>query len=147
FFPPFVEIYAKLAQEFRIPAMVVRPDREALARTGLAAAEPTIRRAVELLGAAGMPVLDWIDADSLGFAPDDGDAHTRKRLDRLVPGVTYFITHPARDGEELRAIAPDHHARSFEHRFYGSEAGRAALAAAGVRTIGMRAIRDLMAQG
>jgi predicted glycoside hydrolase/deacetylase ChbG (UPF0249 family) len=145
FFPPFVEIYAKLAREFRIPAMAVRPDAEALARVGLAGAEPMIRRVVELLADSGLPVLDWLDADSLGFAPEGGAAHTRKRLDRLAPGVTYFITHPARDGEELRAIGPDHHARSFEHRFYGSEEGRAALAAAGVRTVGMRAIRDAFA--
>lgn len=144
FFPPFVEIYAKLAREFRIPAMAVQPDAEALARVGLTGAEPMIRRVVELLADSGLPVLDWLDADSLGFAPDGGAAHTRKRLDRLAPGVTYFITHPARDGEELRAIGPDHHARSFEHRFYGSEEGRAALAAAGVRTVGMREIRALL---
>jgi predicted glycoside hydrolase/deacetylase ChbG (UPF0249 family) len=147
FFPPFVEIYAKLAREFRIPAMAVRPDPAALARAGLANAEPTIRRAVELLAEAGLPVLDWIDADSLGFSPGTGPAHARKRLAGLAPGITYFITHPARDGEELRAIGPDHHARSFEHRFYGSEEGRAALAEAGIRTIGMRAIRDLLAAG
>lgn len=143
FYPPFVEIYAKLAREFRIPAMAVRPDADALARAGLAGAEPMIRRVVDLLADTGQPILDWIDADSLGFEPGAGDAHTRGRLGRLAPGVTYFITHPARDGEELRAIGPDHHARSFEHRFYGSEQGRAALAAAGVRTVGMRAIRDL----
>ena len=145
FYPPFVEIYAKLAREFRIPAMAVRPDADALARAGLAGAEPMIRRVVDLLADTGQPILDWIDADSLGFEPGAGDAHTRGRLGRLAPGVTYFITHPARDGEELRAIGPDHHARSFEHRFYGSEQGRAALAAAGVRTVGMRAIRDLAA--
>lgn len=146
FFPPFVEIYARLAREFRIPAMVVRPDPVALARAGLAGAAPVIGRVVELLADAGMPILDWIDADSLGFAPGAGEAHARKRLAGLAPGVTYFITHPARDGDELRAITPDHHARSFEHRFYGGEQGRAALAAAGVRTVGMRAIRDLLAE-
>ena len=147
FFPPFVEIYAKLAREFRIPALAVRPDAAALARAGLAGAEPMIRRVVELLADAGMPVLDWIDADSLGFAPGAGADHTRKRLDGLAPGVTYFITHPARDGEELREIGPDQHARRNEHLFYGSEQGRAALAAAGVHTVGMRAIRDLLAAG
>jgi predicted glycoside hydrolase/deacetylase ChbG (UPF0249 family) len=144
FFPPFVEIYLKLAEEFRVPAMVARSDQGALARAGLAGGEAMIRRAVDLAERAGMPVLDWLDLESLSFAPGDGEAHTRKRLDRLAPGVTFFITHPARDGEELRAIAPDHHARSFEHRFYGSAEARDALASVGVRTIGMRAIRDLM---
>lgn len=145
FFPPFVEVYAKLSQEFRIPALAVTPDAKALARAGLAGAEPMIRRVVELLGGAGMPVLDAIDANSLGFAPGAGEGHATGRIAALGPGVTYFILHPARDGEELRAIAPDHHARSFEQRFYGSDRGRAALAAAGVRTVGMRALRDLVA--
>jgi predicted glycoside hydrolase/deacetylase ChbG (UPF0249 family) len=145
FFPPFVEVYAKLARETGIPALAVTPDRKALERAGLAGAEPMLRRVVELLGAAGMPVLDAIDANSLGFAPGEGPAHAAKRIAALGPGVTYFILHPARDGEELRAIAPDHHARSFEHRFYGGEEGRAALAAAGVRTVGMRALRALRA--
>lgn len=144
FFPPFLEIYAKLAQEFRVPAMAVVPDPEALARAGLAGATGTIRRVVELLTDAGMPILDAIDANSLGFSPGAGEVHTRSRLDGLGAGVTYFIIHPARDGEELRAIAPDHHARSFEHEFYGSARGRAALADAGIRTVGMRALRELL---
>ena len=144
FFPPFVEIYARLSEEFRIPAMAVTPDAKALARAGLAGAEPMIRRAVELLAGAGMPVLDAIDANSLGFEPGAGEDHAAGRIAALGPGVTYFILHPARDGEELRTIASDHHARSFEHAFYGSERGREALAAAGIRTIGMRALRDLL---
>ncbi len=144
FFPPFVEIYAKLAQEFRVPAMAVVPDPQALSRAGLAGATDTIRRVVELLTGAGMPILDAIDANSLGFVPGEGEAHTRSRLTGLGAGVTYFIIHPARDGEELRAIAPDHHARSFEHEFYGSARGRAALADAGIRTVGMRALRELL---
>src|SRR5690606_262865 len=66
-FPPFVGIYAKLAREFRVPAMVVRPDRALLERAGLAAAEPVLRAAVDALGDAAFPVLDAIDPDSLGF--------------------------------------------------------------------------------
>lgn len=144
FFPPFLDVYAKLAQEFRVPAMAVVPDRQALARAGLAGATDTIRRVVELLSADGLPILDAIDANSLGFAPGEGEAHTRGRLAGLGAGVTYFIIHPARESEELRAIAPDHHARSFEHEFYGSPRGRTALAEAGIRTVGMRALRDLL---
>jgi hypothetical protein len=147
FFPPFVEIYARLADEFRVPAMAFRPDPEELARLGMAGAEAPVRRAVEILEAARLPVLDGLDADSLGFSPGQGEAHTGKRLAGLRAGVSYFIMHPARDGEELRAIAPDHHARSFEHRFYGSERGRAAFADAGIRTVGMRALRDLSREG
>jgi predicted glycoside hydrolase/deacetylase ChbG (UPF0249 family) len=144
FFPPFVEIYVKLARRYRLPALAIRPDPEVLARAGLAGAAPLLRRVVEGMEEAGLPILDGLDANSLGFEPGGGEAHTAGRLSGLRPGVTYFIIHPARDGEELRAIAADHHARSFEAGFYGGERGRAALAAAGIRTVGMRALRGLV---
>jgi hypothetical protein len=97
------------------------------------------------VAAAGVPVLDHFDADSLGFEHGQGETHNRRRLAGLAPGVSYLICHPARDGEELRAITPEgaHH-RDFERGFYGGLAGRAALAESGVKTIGMRALRDLM---
>jgi len=44
----------------------------------------------------------------------------------------------------LSAIADTAHQRDFERQFYGGEAGRAALAEAGVETIGMRPLRDLL---
>ena len=144
FFPPFVDIYVKLAREYRIPVFAVRPEKQALERAGLTAAEPILRRVAETLEAAGFPLLDAVDADSLGFAPGDGEAHTQRRLERLGRGVSYWIIHPAKDGEELRAISPDAHARAFEHGFYGGVAGRTTFARAGVKTVGMRALRQLL---
>ena len=144
FYPPFVELYVKLARDYRIPVFAVRPEKQALERAGLGAAEPILRRVAEALEAAGFPLLDAVDADSLGFTPGDGEAHTEMRLARLGRGVSYWIIHPAKDGEELRAISPDAHARAFEHGFYGGAAGRAAFERAGVKTVGMRALRELM---
>lgn len=144
FFPPFVDVYVKLARDYRIPVFAVRPEKSALERAGLAAAEPILRRVADALAAAGFPLLDAVDADSLDFTPGEGEAHTQKRLARLGRGISYWIIHPAKDGEELRAISPDAHARAFEHGFYGGAAGRAAFERAGVKTVGMRALRELM---
>ena len=36
------------------------------------------------------------------------------------------------------------HARDFERSFYGGEAGRRAIEDFGIRTIGMRALRELL---
>jgi predicted glycoside hydrolase/deacetylase ChbG (UPF0249 family) len=143
-FPPFVEIYAKLAHEYRLPAFVARPDPASLAKAGLAGFESILRGALERIESLGLPVLDGVDLFSLDFAPGAGDAHTRKRLDRLGRGVTYFIIHPAKDGEELRAISQDAHARAFEHEFYGSKRGVERFAAENIKTVGMRALRDLV---
>jgi YdjC-like protein len=144
FFPPFVDSYAKLAAEYRLPALALRPTPEALRAAGLEGAEPVLRRVCDGLERAGLPVLDGLDPNSLGFEPGEGEAHNRRRLAGLGPGVSYLIIHPARGGEELEAITPEGaHARSFEHRFYGGAAGRKALEETGIRTVGMRALREL----
>jgi len=142
--PPFVEVYAKLASDYRLPAFVARPDTAVLAKAGMAGFESILRKAIDRIESLGLPVLDGVDLFSLDFAPGAGEAHTKQRMDRLGAGITYFIIHPAKDGEELRAIAPDAHARTFEHQFYGSERGREAFAKAGIRTVGMRPLRDLV---
>ncbi len=144
FMPPFIECYVKLAREYRVPVFAVPPDATALATLGGPAAAGPIRRSIAALEAAGVPIFDGMDTDSLSFAPGAGTVHNEARLDGLLPGVSYLICHPARGGEELDAIAPEAHARDFERGFYGGEAGRQALEARGIRTVGMRALRDLM---
>jgi predicted glycoside hydrolase/deacetylase ChbG (UPF0249 family) len=144
--PPFAPIYARLAREFRLPLFVVRPDEAALAALGAEASGGVYDELLDGLGKDGIPTLDGFDADSLHFAPGDGEAHNRNRLARLGPGVNYLICHPARAGEELDAIASDGHMRDFERRFYGGPLGRRALEEEGIRRIGMRALRTLVRQ-
>jgi predicted glycoside hydrolase/deacetylase ChbG (UPF0249 family) len=145
--PPFIHIYAELAVEYRIPAFAIRPDDAALALLGSSQARPAIERALSLLDEAGLPILDGMNANSLAFEPGQGEAHNAARLEGLAPGVHYLICHPARAGDELEAISPDAHARDFERRFYGGEAGERALAERGIRTAGMRALRSLARNG
>ncbi len=144
FLPSISEVYGTIAREFRLPVFLAEPDDATCARMGLAGAGSLLRALAQTLGAEGFPVMDGFDADSLGFEPGEGEAHNRARLARLPEGVSYLICHPARGGEELEAICPQHaHQRDFERRFYGGEAGRVALAEAGIETVGMRAIRAL----
>jgi predicted glycoside hydrolase/deacetylase ChbG (UPF0249 family) len=145
FFAPFVEIYGRLALDYRLPVFAVRPDANALARGGIGGGLDRLARLIDELEASGIPVLDHFDADSLGFPEGRGEAHNRGRLAGLPRGVSSLICHPARDGEELRAVPPDSaHQRDFERLFWGGPAGRRALEEAGVRTMGMRPLRDLV---
>ncbi len=144
FIPPLLEVYAKLALEYRLPVFALRPQPEALALLGSPGAAEVVERRIGDLERAGWPIFDGFDAYSLGFEPGQGERHNLQRLAGLGPGVSYFITHPARGGEELSAIAPDAHARDFEAGFYASDAGRRALEREGIRTVGMRALRDLV---
>jgi len=146
FLPQVVGIYKDLALEFQLPVFAAWADEAAVEANGLpAAAAEVIRRGVEALEAGGVPILDGFDAASLVFGEGEGRAHNEARLAGLPEGVSYLICHPARDGEELRAITPDGaHQRDYERQLYGGAEGAKLLAAQGIRTTGMRALRELM---
>jgi predicted glycoside hydrolase/deacetylase ChbG (UPF0249 family) len=145
FFPPFLEIYKKLGEEFRVPVFAARPDPQVLAARGLQGATEILNWLVGSLESEGFPILDGFDTDSLGFTEGEGLEHNRRRIERLGTGVSYLICHPARRGEELSVITPDSaHQRDFERSFYGGAEGARALEGAGVKRIGMRPLRDLL---
>ncbi len=145
FFPQFVEVYGSLAREFGVPLFAARPDLEDLEKRGMGGLAKVLGPLLEGMGRDGVPVLDGFDSDSLDFAPGTGEEHNRKRLARLGTGVHYLICHPARGGEELEAICPEHsHQRDFERTFYGGDSGRKAVEEEGIKTVGMRALRELM---
>ena len=148
FFPQFLEIYVRLARDYGVPAFTVNADPSTLEANGIpASAEPMFRRLMQELEETGIPILDGFDANSLGFAEGEGEAHNGGRLDRLQPGVNYLICHPATDGEELRAAIDTSHQRDFERRYYGGEAGRKAFHERGIKTVGMRELRSLLRAG
>jgi len=125
FHPKFFDVYLELGREYRLPLFLPRAEE--------------LRPEPE-----GFIVFDGYDADSLGFEPGRGEIHNARRINELGAGLNYLICHPAQGGDELSAITDSAHQRDFERQFYGGEAGMAALAGAGVETIGMRPLRDLM---
>ena len=141
---PFVDVYARLALEFSLPVFVMRPDENVLRALGAETALPIYGAAIDKLEDAGVPLLDGFDDRSLHFDPGGGEAHNLARIEKLCVGVSYLICHPASAGEELSAITETEHMRDFERSFYGGETGVRALADAGVQTVGMRALRDLV---
>lgn len=141
---PFVEVYARLAREFRLPVFAVPPEPAVLAALGARGVADHYSAVLDELVADGIPTLDGFDANSLHFEEGQGEAHNRARLAGLGPGVNYLICHPALAGEELEAITPSAHMRDFERRFYGGEAGRRALERENLRRLGMRPLRDLV---
>jgi predicted glycoside hydrolase/deacetylase ChbG (UPF0249 family) len=140
FHPKFFDVYLSLARQYRLPLFLPRA----------VSGEPPVDDelpADDALGAMeeeGFPIFDSYCADSLSFEPGEGRPHNERRLRDLSPGLNYLICHPAQGGDELSAITDTAHNREFERTFYGGKAGRAALDAAGIETIGMRPLRDLL---
>jgi predicted glycoside hydrolase/deacetylase ChbG (UPF0249 family) len=144
--PRFARVYFELAFEFRLPAFV--PDLEGLELSPRQSrAAPLYRELLDAARRRGFPVFDGFEGSSLHFAPGSGLAHNRARLARLGPGLSYLITHCARGDDELRAIAADWRLREEERRIYSDGSMQLALEQAGIRSIGMRPLRELLRAG
>jgi predicted glycoside hydrolase/deacetylase ChbG (UPF0249 family) len=140
----FIPAYVQLAIQHRLPAMILRLDEMGWREAGLdqeTAAFAT--QLVQQLEAQGLPLLDHLVGLPLD-QPDGRVALAKQAFDRLPPGLTHFIIHPAQDTPELRAIAPDWPSRVADYQAFTSEELRDAVRDSGVQVIGYRALRDLM---
>jgi YdjC-like protein len=140
----FVDRYFRVAQAYRLPAFVPRLRARDLPAHGLPDRFSEYSRRIDEAEAAGFPIFDHFDADSLGFAPGTGLAHNQTRLNRLGPGLSYLITHCAEGGPELESITQDWRQRDEERQIYSDGSMGQAMAAKRMRTVGMRPLRDLL---
>jgi predicted glycoside hydrolase/deacetylase ChbG (UPF0249 family) len=138
----FVDVYFKLAREYRLPAFIPRlPERIARA-IGLGDRHVEYERKIDAAEASGWPIFDHFEADSLSFQPGSGLAHNTSRIGRLGTGLSYVITHCALGGPELESITRDWRQRDEEFRIYSDGSMQAWLDEHDFRTTGMRPLRE-----
>jgi len=145
--PKFLEIYVSLALEYRIPIFTFRANPERLRGTGLsdhwAALEPQLAR----LDKAGFPVLDHILVNTLDLPPETKRAHFTELFANLWPGLTHFLVHPARAGEEVETITESAPMRAKDYDIFRDRSMADELARLGVKTITYRKIREAYRSG
>lgn len=144
FNPKFVDVYVGLARDYRLPVFIPRLRRGALEEHALPPMLERYQSLIEGAEAEGFPVFDHFDSNSLHFEPGTGVDHNRKRIAGLGAGVSYLITHCARGGPELESITGDWRQRDEEHRIYSDGTIARHLREEGIRTLGMRPLRDLV---
>ena len=114
--PKYLPAYVDLAIEFRLPLFFIRPSERRLGALGSGAAVYAEQTAN--LEALGWPLLDNVIVRTLSeIAPDDKDRVFREFFANLRPGLTHFLCHPAKGGEEIDAMTPvdcAHRAREYE---------------------------------
>jgi hypothetical protein len=142
----FVASYFRVAEDYRLSAFVPRIRPRDLPAHGLPDAFAEFARRIDAAEAAGFPIFDHFDADSLEFPPGTGLAHNEKRLGRLGAGLSYLITHCAEGGAELEAITRDWRQRDEEYRIYSDGSMSRAFESRRMRRLGMRPLRDLIRQ-
>ena len=128
------EIYARLANEYRLPIRLA--SRRRLGREGMGAI-------LDQLDAAGV-----VTPDHLVFYGPPSVAETEtywtNLLRTLKPGVTEILCHPAIARDELRTCARDAMQREADFRYFTSDQTRQLIKDEGVEMTGFRELRDLM---
>jgi predicted glycoside hydrolase/deacetylase ChbG (UPF0249 family) len=143
--PELLSVYIRLSREFRIPSgLTRRPDQE-IERLNLPhdVRREYYDRVSDADGAGLVALQSWAQLPLEQPTACRVEA-ARMILGELRPGITVLISHPAADSAELRAITSDWPGRVADYELFRSDAWPRALESAGVRTVGMRAIRDAL---
>jgi chitin disaccharide deacetylase len=133
------EIYARLANEYRVPIRLA-------SRSWMRTEEMGMGAILDQLDAFGV-----VTPDHLVFNGPESVAETESYWSNLIrtlkPGVTEILCHPARARDELKSCAHDAFQREADFRYFTSENARRLIADEGVERVGFRKLRDLMRGG
>jgi hypothetical protein len=143
--PDLTQVYVKVGLEYDLPVLFIRASAEALKkeRPALAAiAERTIAK----LDAAGFPILDALDTNNYGVAPDKKKAYYLKLLKGLKPGVTEIIIHVGHADAELNAITSSSARRDADLRVFTDPEVIATIQELGIEVITWKQFRKLVAE-
>jgi predicted glycoside hydrolase/deacetylase ChbG (UPF0249 family) len=133
--PDLIGPYVDLGFERGIPVLLTRQPQWVEVLT-----EPAIARWEE----AGMPVFDHLRELPLDVSAAGWLDATARLFEELPAGLTYLITHPARDTPELRAVATDWQQRVADGDGFRNESLAAGVHDAGIHVIGWRPLRELL---
>ncbi len=146
-FPQYMPVYVQLALEHKLPAFLLRYSKERLQSMGYDEAEASaFTQAVQEAEAQGIPALDDYYQLSLD-QHEDRLAEATHVLDNLGPGITYFLSHPAQDSPELRAIAPDWRCRVADYELFLNQDFRDYVEKSRIQVINYGTLGHLMQEG
>lgn len=145
--PELLPATLRLARRYDLPLLLPRDLDSYLSVLRMGEVDPgPYAEAVAELDAAGLPVIDRF-AMTPGVPSDQAEAAYAALVTPAAPGLTYVALHP-HGAEDIADIQRDHprakpHWRTDELRLFGNGHCEAAIAAAGVHRLGMRALRAL----
>jgi predicted glycoside hydrolase/deacetylase ChbG (UPF0249 family) len=143
--PKFIPGYVQLAQQHRLPFLMLRLDEAGWRAAGMD--DETAAFAAQFvlqLEEQGVPMLDHLSQELPLDQHEDRVEVAKRVFDSLPPGLTHFILHPACDTPELRAIGSDWRARIADYRAFISPELRDYVRNAGIHVIGYWDLRDLV---
>jgi predicted glycoside hydrolase/deacetylase ChbG (UPF0249 family) len=128
------EIYARLADEYRLPIRLA--SRRRLGIEGMGAI-------LDQLDAAGVVTPDHLVFYGPSSVPET-ESYWTNLIRTLKPGVTEILCHPAVARDELKSCARDAMQRDADFRYFTSDKTRQLIKDEGVAMVGFRELRNLM---
>ena len=113
--PKFLSIYLSLASEYGVPAFLPNITRQRLQELDRVDQHDDYLAVLENIDAGKVPTLDEIIIDTL-LPIEDKSSFYREHIQSIKPGLTHLLFHPAKLGDELRAI--DKKASESRHADY-----------------------------
>ena len=142
--PPLLDIYCRLGRDYRLPVLLPRDSRHyaEILKLDMPGPREIFDAAVARLDAGHVPLVDDFRMTP-GVPHAESDAAYRSLVTGLPAGLTFLALHPNAPGDIETIVPPRAHFRTDEYRLLASGAIAETLAAEGIQTIGMRALRDL----
>jgi predicted glycoside hydrolase/deacetylase ChbG (UPF0249 family) len=139
-------MYAQIALNNRLPAMIPRRDATKLAGAAAVANDVVVaaERMISEFDEQGVVMVDQVVGMPLE-KPEHRLKQVYAAIDALPAGITHFIIHPSHDTPEARAISPDLPSRIGDYETFMDECVREKLKQAGVQVIGYRHLLALLA--
>lgn len=132
--PSLANLYVSLGFDRQLPVLMTRQPQwvTALSEAVIAGWEEQ-----------GLPIFDHLRAMPLNEPTTHWLDLTKRLFDELPPGLTYLITHPAKNTPELRAITPDWRQRVADFETFRDVRLSDHVRTSGIQVIGWRPLREL----
>ncbi len=115
----FTEIYLRLAEEYRIPAMVIDFSDPEVLDEFRNAGYPVNERLIDMLDSYSLPKLDYFSSVPGGESYEDMRSNFFELVRSLKPGLTEIIFHPQFESEFGKTITNSWQQRAWEVDLFG----------------------------
>ncbi|MEN8117231.1 MAG: polysaccharide deacetylase family protein [Bacteroidota bacterium] len=116
--PEYVKVYLKVAEEYKIPAMVINLSNEKVLEGFRKSGYPLTEEVVEMVANYSMPKLDFFTSVPGGKNYEEVRKNFFKLVKSIDAGLTEIIFHPSTETENVKTITNSWQQRVWEAQLF-----------------------------
>ena len=138
--PKFLGRYLQLAREYGVPAFLPSITRDRLQTLGEGDMADEYLQILAMVEQDQVPTLDEILVETMVPLTQKNDFY-RELIEKVQPGLTHLLFHPAVAGAELEAITDTHASRHADYEAFSDRSLREFAESLGIHVIGYRELK------